>query len=74
MKTTQTEKTNQKQNQKSKTQIETEKEKNETLENLYAFKAGASCGLYSMDQEFWENLGEKTNPTQEKQKQENQKT
>lgn len=70
MKTTQTEKTNPNQNpnQKPEAEAETEAEKNEALENLYAFKVGASCGLYSMDQEFWENLGEKTNTTQQKQK------
>ncbi|MFB0562080.1 MAG: hypothetical protein ACETWM_12825 [Candidatus Lokiarchaeia archaeon] len=58
-------------NPKPKTQ--TEEGIDETIENLYAFKAGASCGLYSMDQEFWENLGEKANPTQEKTKNKNHK-
>ncbi len=72
MKTTQTEKTNQNQKPETEAETETEAEKNEALENLYTFKAGASCGLYTMDQEFWENLGEKTNTTQQKQK--NQKT
>nr|MDO8081179.1 hypothetical protein [Candidatus Freyarchaeota archaeon] len=70
MKTTPTEKDN----PKTKTQTETEKEKEkmEELENLYTFRAGASCGLYSMGEEFWENLGEKINPAPEKEKEKKQ--
>lgn len=68
MKTTPAEKNKQK--PKTRVQKETDKEKAEMegLENLYTFQAGASCGLYSMGDEFWENLGEKINPTNEKEK------
>lgn len=57
-----------KNNPKPKTQTETakEKEKMEVLENLYIFRAGSSCGLYCMGEEFWENLGEKITLISEK--------
>jgi len=47
------------QKEKAEQKSETKTSEIEGLENLYAFKAGASCGLYSMGEEFWENLGEK---------------
>ncbi|MGQ9721879.1 MAG: hypothetical protein ACUVXA_11225 [Candidatus Jordarchaeum sp.] len=57
---------------KSQTQIETEKETEKEkeniagLENLYSFRAGASCGLYSMGEEYWEKIAEKINPNPQK--------
>ncbi len=71
MKTTPIEKNNQKPKTQTQSLTETEKEeKMEDPENLYSFRAGASCGLYSMGEEFWENLGEKINPKPEKEKEE----
>ena len=76
MKTAATEKNNKKPKPQIQTQTETEKEtekeKTEGLENLYTFRAGSSCGLYSIGEEFWENLGEKINPKQEKEKEKEQ--
>jgi hypothetical protein len=40
----------------------------EGLENLYTFRAGASCGLYSVGEEYWEKLAEKINPNPTKEK------
>jgi hypothetical protein len=79
MKTVATEKNNKKPKPQIQTETdtekekETEKEKMEGLENLYTFRAGSSCGLYSIGEEFWESLVEKINPNPEKQTQTNKK-
>ncbi|MEM3562421.1 MAG: hypothetical protein QXS27_01595 [Candidatus Jordarchaeaceae archaeon] len=56
----------------TKTQTQTSPEKDtqkmEGLENLYTFRAGASCGLYSVGEEYWEKIAEKINPNPTKEK------
>jgi hypothetical protein len=54
--------------QKTQTKTAKEKEKTQELENLYTYRAGSSCGLYSMGEEFWESLGEKITLIPEKEK------
>lgn len=56
----------------TKTQTQTSPEKDtqkmEGLENLYTFRAGSSCGLYSVGEEYWEKIAEKINPSPTKEK------
>jgi hypothetical protein len=52
----------------TQTSLEKDAQKMEGLENLYTFRAGASCGLYSVGEEYWEKLAEKINPNPTKEK------